>query len=107
MITISIKPLSVNRAWKGRRFKTNFYKSYEKQVLILLPSLEVPSVKLKLSIEVGFSNKGSDLDNIAKPFIDILQKKYGFNDSKIYQLTLLKKIVSKGNEYIKFNIAEI
>ena len=26
---IEIKPLSVNTAWKGRRFKTDAYKAYE------------------------------------------------------------------------------
>ena len=46
----------------------------------------------------------SDVDNGAKPFIDILQKKYGFNDNQIYELHLYKEIVDKGNEFIDFSI---
>ena len=40
---LMIKPLSVNEAWQGKRFKTNSYKSYEKDVMRLLPAnLEIP-----------------------------------------------------------------
>lgn len=36
--------------------------------------------------------------------LDILQKRYGFNDSRIYLLTVNKKIVPKGQENITFEI---
>ena len=105
MPKVQIKPLSVNNAWRGRRFKTPEYKAYEAQVLMLLPKeLEVPEGKLGLSLTAGLSSKGGDIDNIAKPFIDILQKKYGFNDSRIYKLELIKDIVKKGDEYIRFMV---
>jgi len=103
---VDIKPLSVNEAWKGRRFKTDAYKKYEKDVLKQLKPMNIPDGELEIVIQVGFSNKGSDIDNIAKPFIDILQKKYGFNDSRAYALVLLKRIVPKGQEYISFSIFE-
>jgi len=104
---INIKPLSVNEVWMGRRFKTEKYKQYERDVLFLLPKLDVPSgIKLKINLMVSFSNPSSDLDNIAKPFIDILQKKYGFNDSQIYYLTMIKRIVKVGFECIEFDIKE-
>jgi len=104
MINIDIKALSVNRAWQGRRFKTKEYKRYEEELLWLLPKVKIPEGKLKIVIEVGFKNKLSDVDNIAKPLIDILQKKYGFNDREVYKLEMEKKIVKK--EYIKFNIGK-
>jgi hypothetical protein len=45
---IKIKPLSVNKAWQGKRFKTNEYKQYEKEVSLLLPShLKIPEGRLK------------------------------------------------------------
>ena len=103
---VKIKPLSVNQAWQGRRFRTDKYKAYTSELLLKLKPLEVPTGDLELTIQVGFSNKASDLDNILKPFIDILQKKYGFNDSQIYCLTVLKKIVPKGEEYISFDLFE-
>lgn len=103
---INIKPLSVNQCWQGKRFKTKKYKQYENAIMIMLPPTVIPEGDLELHIQVGFSNKQADIDNIAKPFIDILQKKYGFNDSRIYQLSLYKRIVPKGEEYISFDLFE-
>jgi len=107
MHKIQIKPLSINVAWQGKRFKTPAYKTYEGYVLLLLPKTKIPSGKLSVFFEFGFSNKLSDIDNPVKPFMDILQKKYGFNDSRVYELKLKKTIVKKGNEFIKFSIDEI
>ena len=104
---IKVKPLSVNDCWRGRRFKTQEYKAYEKEMHYLLPKMKVPKKYLGLEITVGLSSKSSDLDNIIKPFIDILQKKYEFNDKEIYRIIMDKEIVKKGEEYIEFNIYQI
>jgi|SRR6267154_2493442 len=101
---VKIKPLSVNEAWQGRRFKTKDYKTYEAFLLYTLKQLKIPSGPLSMSIEFGFSNKGADIDNCVKPFLDVLQKRYNFNDNKIYSLNITKKIVKKGEEYIKYNL---
>lgn len=101
---IKIKPLTVNQAWKGRRFKTKDYKAYEQELWYLLPNQNIPKGKLDLEIDVAYSYKGSDIDNFLKPFLDVLQKKYIFNDSLIYRLNVEKKIVKKGQEYIDFKI---
>ena len=107
MIHLSIKPLSVNQAWRGRRFKTDAYKGYEKHLLLILPVLTLPDPPFKVTYEFGFSNISSDLDNGVKQFQDILQKKYGFNDSLIYEMHLTKTVVKKGQEFIKFNIEHL
>ncbi len=107
MIKVDIKPLSVNEAWQGKRFKTPKYKQYEHDLLFLLPKLKIKGGKLALSIIFGFSSKGSDIDNPAKLFMDILQKKYNFNDSAIYELHIKKEIVKKGMESIQFKIIEL
>ena len=104
---VNIKPLSVNQAWKGRRYKTNNYGRYERDLLLILPKLDVPTGKLSLSIVVGFSSVASDVDNICKPFIDILQKKYSFDDKMIYKLNVEKTIVKKGCEFIEFTLKEL
>ena len=102
---IKIKPLSVNAAWQGRRFKTDLYKRYEKDVALLLPpNLEIPEGDLSIYLEWGFSNSSSDWDNPIKPFQDILQKKYDFNDNRVFDARVKKVKVPKGAEYIKFNI---
>lgn len=106
MPRIDIKPLSVNKSWRGRRFKTGDYTQYERDLGYLLPRLNIPTGKLQLEIEWGFSSKASDIDNPLKPFLDILQKKYGINDKQIYQLIVSKKDVEKGKDYIDFNLTE-
>ena len=105
---IKIKPLSVNQVWAGRRFKTVAYKDYEKSLSYLLPK-ELPLIigKLKLDICFGLSSKSGDIDNPVKPFIDILQKKYNFNDKNIYELLVKKQDVKKGEEFIKFEFKTI
>lgn len=108
MFGVKIKPFSVNDAWKGKRYKTDEYKKFYAPALgLLLPNIEIPDGNLKLTIEWGFSSKTSDIDNPLKPFIDVLQTKYDFNDNRIYELNVTKKICRKGAEYILFNIEAI
>lgn len=103
MYELKTKPLSVNSVWQGRRFKTQKYKDFERELLYNLPPLNVPEGKLILEICFYFSSKNSDIDNCCKPLIDVLQKKYGFNDRMIYELHVKKFIVPKGQEKFSFN----
>jgi hypothetical protein len=109
MNTIPIKPLSVNDAWKGRRFKTDAYKKYEIDVYRLLPAkMHIPEGDLAFAVEFGFSSKASDFDNGIKPFVDILQKKYKFNDNRIkLSIIMVNNDVKKGQEYIKFKLSAV
>lgn len=101
---INIKPLSVNSCWKGQRFKTDDYKSYEKELMWLLQPIDLPEKPYKITFEFGFSNPASDFDNCVKPLTDILQKRYGFNDKEIVEAYIVKKIVKQGSEYLEFKI---
>ena len=104
---INIKPLSVNQAWQGRRFKTKAYDKYIRDVMYLLSPLKVSNDKLELEITFGLSNRAADIDNPLKCFIDVLQKKYDFDDKMIYRLIVNKVIVKKGAEFIEFDIKEL
>lgn len=105
---IDIKPLSVNESWQGKRYKTDKYKLYERACLFMLPKLNVPPKgKLQIEFVFGLSSKSSDWDNPIKPIQDIMQKKYGFNDNRIYRAIVEKVDVEKGNEFIEFNITEL
>ncbi len=103
---VNIKPLSVNKVFQGRRFRTKAYDVYETQVRQLLPNIDIPKSNLSIKYVVGYSNKASDIDNCIKPFQDILSKHYGFNDNTIYHIEIDKVIVKKGNEFIEFEIYE-
>lgn len=103
---IDIKPLSVNQVWQGKRFKTKLYTLYEKEMMFKLPKLTLPNKPYQINIEFGISNKKSDIDNPVKPFLDLLQKRYLFNDCDIYALNVRKIDVKKGLEFINFEILE-
>lgn len=101
---LNIKPLSVNEAWRGRRFKTPKYNNYIKDMLLILPPLNVPNGELELNITFGLSSRSADIDNPLKCFIDCLQKKYYFDDKMIFKLSVEKAIVKKGAEFIEWEI---
>ena len=118
---ISIKPLSANDSYipalktiKGTRKKTlRFVKSkkyigYEQELLWKLPAGKVSMDRLLgIYVDFIFATKMSDLDNAEKPFLDVLQKKYGFNDNQIYKLIVRKEIVKKGKEFILFTLKRL
>ena len=103
---INIKPLSVNQAFKGKRFKTDKYNDFIYKMNCILPlNICIPNPnKMSLAVEFGFSSKASDIDNCLKTFIDCLVKKYKVDDRFIYELHVFKTIVKKGSEFIKFKI---
>ena len=102
---INEKPLSVNLAWQGKRFKTPAYKKYEKAMLLQMPTKKIdPTQMLRVEFFFGFSNQASDLDNPVKLLMDIAQKKYGFNDKNVFQLNVRKCLVKKGEEFIQMGI---
>lgn len=107
MNQINIVPLTVNKAWQGKRFKTSKYKRYERDLFFMLPKIKIPTGKLKLTLKFGFSSVLSDIDNPVKCFIDCLQRQYGFNDNRIYELNIIKVDVEKRQEFIEFEIKEI
>ena len=107
MIKLDIKPLSVNQAWQGKRFKSPEYKKYERVVLLMLPKQKIPLPPYRIDLEFGFSNGVSDIDNPLKPFIDILQKKYSINDKDIFELYVKKVVVKKKSDYVSFKITSL
>lgn len=102
---LDIKPMSVNKAYTGKRHKTKEYQFYQMKVRARLLNLEIPySEKYLIKINFGFSNNAADWDNPIKPFQDILQTKYKFNDKVIFKGIIEKWIVPKGYEFIEFKI---
>lgn len=96
---LDIKPLSVNNAWQGKRFKTPLYKTYEEEVLWMLPQINIPEGKMHIKLTFGL-RANADIDNPIKCFLDILQKKYEFDDKDIWKLEVEK---AKGS-FIEFEI---
>jgi len=108
MIVLNEKPLSVNQAWKGKRFRTQKYKDWCFRCITKLDSnSELIGSKYIFYIDVYYSNSASDIDNCLKPFFDLLQKKYEmFDDKNVYSLVINKRICSKGQDRIEFIATE-
>lgn len=99
-----IKPLSVNEAWQGKRFKTDSYKAYERVLLSVLPDVELPDPPYEIYFKFGFSSPLSDWDNPIKPLQDVIQKRYGFNDKLIKRAIVDVVDVKRGGEFFEFKI---
>lgn len=104
MPKINIKPISVNEAWKGKRFKTDKYKRYTRDLLFILPHYILPAPPYEIHLTFGYSSPLSDWDNSIKNTVDILAEKYNFNDRLIMRGVVEKMIVPKGKEFFDFEI---
>lgn len=107
MIRVVIKPLSVNKSYQGRRFSTPELKAYKQELWVMLPDITVPKSKLAVHYVFGVSSKNRDGDNLIKSFQDALCEKYRFNDRDIFRWEVEKRIVTKGREYVEFEITQL
>jgi len=103
-IRLDIKALSVNRAWQGRRFKTQEYKNYEKNALALLPDINTKHKELTITYNFYIKNYAmSDVGNFEKSLSDILVKKGIILDDRYIKKIILIKHKSE-KHYIEIDI---
>ena len=105
MVELPIKPLTTNRLWKGRRFKTDEYKQYEAVVVALLnrAGLEIPDGKCVFEVAVGVSGQ-FDLDNAIKSTLDMIQKyDQSFNDRDVFRIVAEKFTKRRRDEFLAVN----
>jgi len=98
-IKIPLKPISINEAWQGRRFKTELHKQFCKDFYLIAPKKEM--IKGIIQIEFKFymkNHKIADYDNVIKVTQDMLVKcGYIEDDRKIYK-AIIYKIPSEENK---------
>jgi Holliday junction resolvase RusA-like endonuclease len=105
---LKIKPLSVNKAYKGKKYTTKEYKFYEQEILLYLPSEKLKLLPpYKILYNFGFSSTRADADNPVKVLQDIISRFYGFDDRHIFEINIKKHLVKKGEEFIEFEIREM
>jgi len=97
----------------NRRGKTTFksadYLQYQNDIRDQLIGTDWPfgSGQVSFKIIAGLSNRGADLDNVIKPILDTYQGVYEeFNDNKVYNIKLEKRIVKRGREFLDIRIRE-
>lgn len=101
---INIKPMSVNAAYRGRRFNTKEHIQWEQLVLYSLPSIELPPPPYEIAFTFGLSSVNADGDNCIKIAQDVIAKKYGFNDKQIKRWLVEVIKVDKGKEFFEFHL---
>jgi Holliday junction resolvase RusA-like endonuclease len=101
---IDMKPLTVSKAWQGRRFKTPMYKKWETDVQYFIPRKKYKG-KVDVTIELFIKNdKMMDVDNVLKTLLDSMKKSGIYEDDRfIYALHVHKEHSKK--EYIRVTIA--
>jgi len=106
-VEVPITPISINQAWQGRRFRTAYYKKYQRDFYLLLPKQE--KIEGDVAVSLVFYLKHplkSDLDNYVKPVLDILQQRgYISNDRYIWDLRIRKRQSNK--EKVKIEIFQL
>lgn len=106
MVRLSVKPLSVNAAYRGRRFATKELAAYKEELGWLLPrAIPVPDGPLAVRYVFGVSSTAADGDNLIKAFQDAVAERYGFNDKRIYHWDVTKVDVPKGREFVEFELS--
>lgn len=97
-VNLDIKPLSVNRAWQGRKYKTKEYNAWRREIEILMPRKEM--IQGDVSVTVIYSlvrHRRTDLDNLFKTLFDsIVNRGYIEDDTRIVEIHA-KKVKSKVN----------
>ncbi len=107
MVRIKVKPLSLNKAYRGRRFSTPELSQYKRDITLQLPKMAVPQGNLSVTYVFGVSNKMADADNLIKAFQDCIAECYGFNDNQIYEWHVRKVMVKKGEEFVDFDLSTV
>ena len=107
MIKIPIKPISVNRLFQGRRFKTREYDKFREMGLLLAPKVKM--VKGNVTVKLDFYSKnanGSDVDNFLKGALDLIVEAGYIQDDRFIQELTAGKFKSK-DERIEVEIKKI
>lgn len=93
LIQLPIKPMSINAAFQGRRYKTKEYKAWEESVLWLLKKYaDQFTGKVEVRITWYLKNASrTDLDNPTKLAMDALTKSGIIRDDRdIWYMTIEK-----------------
>ena len=103
-----LKPISVNEAFQGRRFKTKECKHWERCFWQMLPQKGKVMGKVQVVYRFFLKNHASlDFDNLIKIMQDMMVKKgYIEDDRKIYR-ALIEKIPCKAYDKIEIEIKEM
>ena len=96
-LKVNIKPISVNAAFQGRRFKTKECKAYERALWYSLPRRGTVRGEVEVWFDFFLVNYArTDISNLVKVTEDIIvKKKFIEDDRKITKMHLTKHKADK------------
>lgn len=99
-ILLPITPMSINKCYQGRRFRTKEYKAWQEHGIYLLKGQYGLSGKFHVKIKWYKKTVAStDIDNPVKPVVDLLVKSGVIPDDRyIYKLEVEKHKTPEGQE---------
>lgn len=108
LIIIPIKPITVNQAWKGEKYKTPKYKQWRQDVCCLVPRRKklIKWCKIELDFYIKYYSM-TDVDNLIKPTLDALQEVGVLEDDKYVVSVLATKHKMIKEEKIILQIHEL
>lgn len=110
MITLNVKPLSVNACFQGRRFKNKNYKNYENEIYWLLKQNYMYSKftgYIYIHYKFYLKNwKKTDGGNLEKCLTDILVSNKVIEDDRFIMKYVIEKFPAD-KDYIEIEIDEV
>ena len=105
---INIKPLTVNQAWQGKKFKSPAYKQFSNDIAWLLPrNGKAPSGPIEVYYKFFLKHHATtDFDNLIKPLQDQLVQNFIIEDDRFIYKAIIEKIPSD-KDYIEVTFKEL
>lgn len=106
---LKVSPLSNNKAWKGKHFKTRDYKDFEIDVCKTLPFSKDDPIDGEVFVHYVYHIKtygNSDTGNMEKTLTDMLVKRNYLKDDRYIRAIYQRKerVSEKKDEYIEIRI---
>jgi len=94
-------PLSVNHAWKGRRFKTGRYNVWREIIELTLPKKKMITGNVSITVHFCLIHcLTTDLDNLLKTLFDsLVNKGYIEDDRNVIEIIARKEKAKKNSIY--------
>ena len=106
-ICLPLKPISTNKLYTGRRWKSAAAKQFEKDIALHLLAAcrdrTLPDGELAIHFQFGTSRR-MDVSNCVKLVEDCIARHFGIDDRRFTAQTVVRVPVKKGQEFITFRI---
>lgn len=101
MITLKLKPLSINDAYRGRRFKSKDLEQYKSDCLWLLKGQKKYTGEIELNYKFYLKHYNrTDVGNLEKCLTDILVDSEIIPDDRYVKKITMEKFKSEENKII-------